>query len=112
MASAGEEDEVADLEDELLDRFGKLPSQVEALLETARIRNLLREYLIVSVDYYDGQIVFTFHADAEASLDKIIALVESNSERFRFTPDLKLFAKHSKGEGTGVLQEIREILGP
>jgi transcription-repair coupling factor (superfamily II helicase) len=112
MASAGEEDEVSDLEDELLDRFGKLPSQVEALLETARIRNLLREYLIVSVDYYDGQIVFTFHADAEASLDKIIALVESNSERFRFTPDLKLFAKHSKGEGTGVLQEIREILGP
>ena len=110
IASVLDDDDVRDIEEELLDRFGKLPQQVETLLEVARVKNLLREHFIVSVDFMDRQLVFTFHDDAEDSLDKILSIVSSNPKKFRFTPELKLFAKHSGDGSRDILQEIREIL--
>ena len=109
IASALDDEEVIDIEEEIMDRFGKLPPQVEALLEVARVKNILREALAVSVDVFDSQIVFTFHEDAEESLDKILAIVAADPDRFRFSPDLKLYASRGE-EDMDVLQEIKKIL--
>jgi transcription-repair coupling factor (superfamily II helicase) len=111
IASVVEDYEAVDIEEELLDRFGKLPQQVGTLLEVARVKNLLRRHLVVSVDFIDRQIVFTFHDDAEDSLDKILSIVSGDQKRFRFTPELKLFANYSGDSSRDILQEIRGILG-
>lgn len=108
LATVLEDDMVMDIKEELLDRFGKLPQQVETLFEIIRIKNFLRKHLIVSVDFFDSQIVFSFHEKAEDSLDKILSIVASDQARFRFTPDLRLFAE-SRGN-IDILQEIRDIL--
>jgi transcription-repair coupling factor (superfamily II helicase) len=104
------EDEIADLERELIDRFGALPRTVENLLEMTRIKSLLRRYLITSVEYGAGQIIFTFHREAEGSLDKILSLVSRDQKRFRFTPGLKLFARYQGETGEQIFSEIKNIL--
>ena len=104
------EDDIADLERELMDRYGALPLPVEHLLEVARIKSVLRRYLILAVDYANSQIVFSFHKEAEGSLEKILALVSRDKERFRFTPDLKLIARYRGAGGREILAEIKNIL--
>ena len=104
------EDEIADLERELIDRFGTLPRPVENLLEMARIKSLLRRYLVTSVEFGAGQIIFTFHREAEGSLDKILSLVARDKERFRFTPELRLFARYRGEPGEQIFAEIKNIL--
>ncbi|MCP4716933.1 MAG: transcription-repair coupling factor, partial [Deltaproteobacteria bacterium] len=111
MASITSDEEVEDMEAELNDRFGRLPEQVATLLEVARIKNLLRGFLVVSVDFAQRQLVFSFHEEAEQSLERILTLVASDQQRFRFTPDLKLFANVKGDGGEGLLQEIGEMLG-
>ncbi|MCP4717002.1 MAG: DEAD/DEAH box helicase, partial [Deltaproteobacteria bacterium] len=59
MASITSDEEVEDMEAELNDRFGRLPEQVATLLEVARIKNLLRGFLVVSVDFAQRQLVFS-----------------------------------------------------
>jgi len=109
IASVASDAEADDIELEISDRFGRLPLQVETLLDVARTKNVLREQLILSVDYADRQLVFTFHEDAEKSLDKILGIVAADPKRFRFTPDLKLSARCATPPGRELLQEIRKI---
>lgn len=109
IAAADSDDMVDDIEAEIADRFGRLPGQVEALLEVARIKNLLRQLLIISVDYVDRHLVFSFHEDAEASLDRILALVAADPRRFRFSPEHRLFAHCNSAEGKDILLEIKNI---
>ncbi|MEI6127231.1 MAG: transcription-repair coupling factor, partial [Pseudomonadota bacterium] len=110
IASAGSDIEVRNIEDEIDDRFGLLPAQVATLLEVARVKNLLRENLVVSVDFSDRHIVLSFHEDAEKSLEKILALVAADQKRYRFTPDLKLYAHYGGPGGRDILEAIQSIL--
>ncbi len=110
IASVTQDDETRDVEEELRDRFGKLPAEVENLLEIARLKNFLRGHLVVSVDFFKSQLVFAFHEEAEASLEKILSIVASDQHRFRFTPEGKLFAAYSYTDEQDILGEIRNIL--
>ena len=109
IASVATDADADDIELELADRFGSLPVQVELLLDVARTKNVLREQLVLSVDHADRQLVFTFHEDAEKSLEKILSIVAADTKRFRFTPDLKLYARCPLPPGRELLQEIRKI---
>jgi len=109
IAAADNDEAVDDIEAEFADRFGSVPAQVEALLEVARIKNLLRQMLIVSVDYVDRHLVFSFHEDAQASLDRILSLVAANPKRFRFSPEHRLFSQYNNIAGKDILLEIKNI---
>ena len=109
IASVMTDADADDIELELTDRFGHLPPQVETLLDVARTKNVLREQLILSVDFADRKLAFAFHEDAEKSLEKILGLVAADQKRFRFTPDLKLYARCPMPPGRELLQEIRRI---
>jgi transcription-repair coupling factor (superfamily II helicase) len=109
IASVTDDAEADDIELEISDRFGRPPLQVETLLDVARTKNVLREHLILSVDHADRQLVFTFHEDAEKSLDTILNIVAADPRRFRFTPDLKLHARCAAATGRELLQEIRKV---
>ncbi len=61
LATVLSDHEIADLERELADRYGVLPLPVEQLLHIARLKGVLRRYLITAVDYAGNQLVFSFH---------------------------------------------------
>jgi transcription-repair coupling factor (superfamily II helicase) len=108
IAVLGCDDEVAEIENELRDRYGILPPQTSLLLEVARLRSALRTLLITAVDYYQGHLVFSFHDDAAEQIDHIVRIVSSAPDRFAFTPDMKLRARVAPGADLPV--EARDVL--
>lgn len=58
LAAAGGISELDSIREELRDVFGQLPSEVERLLDIARIRILASKYRIKRIRFYDGELVF------------------------------------------------------
>ncbi len=108
FATAVSDEEVIDIEEELLDRFGQIPAQVENLIKIAGLKNVLRDNMIISVDCSKKEIILTFHENAEMQLDKILSIVSSDQARFRFTKDNRLIAVYDPD--CDIILEIKGIL--
>jgi len=108
FATAVSDEEVIDIEEELLDRFGQPPVQVENLIKIAGLKNVLRNNMIISVDCSKKEIILTFHEEAEMQLEKILAIVSSDQARFRFTKDNRLIAGYDRN--CDIILEIKGIL--
>jgi len=108
FASAVSDEEIIDIEEELLDRFGQLPEQVDNLVKIAGLKNILRDNMIIAADSSQKEIILTFHEAAETQLDKILAIVSSDPDRFRFTKDNRLIAGYD--HNCDIILEIKGIL--
>jgi transcription-repair coupling factor (superfamily II helicase) len=108
IASALTDEDSREIEDEMRDRYGVLPEQVELLLEVSRLKTVLRDLLITSVDCYKGCLVFSFHEDAFEQLDHIVKIVSADPGRFKFTPEHKLHV--GIVPDADLLAEVRVVL--
>jgi transcription-repair coupling factor (superfamily II helicase) len=108
FSTAVSDEEIIDIEEELLDRFGQIPVEVENLIKIAGLKNVLRENMIISVDFNKKEIVLAFHENAEKQLDKVLAIVSSDQKRFRFTKDNRLIAGFDRN--SDIILEIKRIL--
>ncbi|MCK5255212.1 MAG: transcription-repair coupling factor, partial [Deltaproteobacteria bacterium] len=102
--------EVEGIKEELNDRFGDIPQVVGNLLGIITFKNVLRQFLITSLDYNDSDIILAFHPKAKDSLKRILALIEGNPKRFRFSPELKLKIAYKKRDWKEVMDEVKKIL--
>ncbi len=102
--------EVEEIKEELNDRFGDIPQVVGNLLSIITFKNVLRQFLITSLDYNDSDIILAFHTKAKDSLERILLLIEGNPKRFRFSPELKLKIAYKKRDWKEVMDEVKKIL--
>lgn len=81
-------EEVADLEEEMIDRFGDLPDAVQSLLKVARIRIYGSEYRIDTIKQRGDDYEILFHAKESEQVDqKKLALCQQAFEnRIRLAP--------------------------
>jgi len=110
LATASNESELADLEEELRDRFGPLPPEASHLLILLNLKLLLRRLWIRRLDVLDGEFVLTFSEEPEIDLDKLTHLVASHSERLQFTPDHRLYFRGSSQDIVGAITELKKLL--
>ncbi len=99
MAGGMTESQIADVQSELRDRFGPIPCEVECLLLISNLKLVLRELMVVSMEYLNGTIILAFHQEAQQSLDKVLALLQNPQNKMRFTPDHKLHIPFPQGQG-------------
>ncbi len=71
-------DELIDIQEELIDRFGKLPQQAQALVETHRLRILAESLGIIKIDAHSESVTFQFKPNPPIDAGAIIALVQKN----------------------------------
>ncbi len=83
--------ELADMREELIDRFGPIPQEVENLLQTIEIKQLCYRANIAKVDAGTKGILIAFHNNKFAAADKLIELVARSFGVFKIRPDQKLF---------------------
>ena len=83
--------ELADMREELIDRFGAIPPEVENLLQTIEIKQLCYRANIAKVDAGAKGILLAFHNNKFAAADKLIDLVARSFGVFKIRPDQKLF---------------------
>jgi transcription-repair coupling factor (superfamily II helicase) len=87
LANCDAEDELIDLREELIDRFGKLPPQTQALIEIHRLRQLLRPWDILKLDASPTQIAIQFGKNAPIDPVKVIRLVQQDRHTRMSGPD-------------------------
>jgi transcription-repair coupling factor (superfamily II helicase) len=110
LASCMDDASVAEVQEELGDRFGSPPPTVSNLLSVITLKNFLRPFFITSINYNGTEITLTFHPQGEDSLEKILTLIENDPQRFRLSPDLKLSIAYTGGDWTDVVHEVRKLL--
>ncbi|MFZ2855360.1 MAG: transcription-repair coupling factor [Rhodocyclaceae bacterium] len=78
LANCNAAEELDDLQEELIDRFGELPVQGQSLLATHRVRLLAKPLGIVKLDATSEQIVVQFEANPPIEPIRIINLIQKD----------------------------------
>jgi len=84
------DEEVEGIQEELVDRFGKIPKEVDHLLEVIKVKILLTRMSIKKFEETPSQIVLTFDEATRVSPQKVVDFVHRREGKSRLTPDSKL----------------------
>ncbi len=85
ISSATTEEELDALRQEMVDRFGQYPAQVENLFCYARLRQETLALQVQSIEKKDSQVFFRFADQSKVSAEKLLKLVTRNKHA-RFSP--------------------------
>ncbi|MES2150506.1 MAG: transcription-repair coupling factor [Pseudomonadota bacterium] len=78
LANCGEPHKVDDMQEELIDRFGKLPDPVKALIETHRLRIAAKSVGIIKIDAHGEAASLQFMVNPPIDSMRIISLIQKN----------------------------------
>jgi transcription-repair coupling factor (superfamily II helicase) len=78
LANCESQDRIDGMQEELIDRFGKLPDAVKALIETHRLRIAARSVGIVKIDAHGEAASLQFMEQPPIDPIKIITLIQKN----------------------------------
>ena len=82
---------IADIKEELIDRFGQIPPEVGNLLATVEIKILCRQAGIDRIDAGAKGVLIGFRNNIFARPDKLIDMVASSFGAIKVRPDQRLF---------------------
>jgi transcription-repair coupling factor (superfamily II helicase) len=92
LATCDEEDEIFRLQEELVDRYGKLPDAARSLIETHRLRLAAERIGVKKIDASNEAVVITFVANPPLDGRRLIDLLQREKnmrmqgpERLRIT---------------------------
>jgi len=80
LANCEDDDAIRELQEELIDRFGELPSQAKCLLDTHRIRLLSANYGVMKLDARPDGLSVQFVPKPPIDPMKIITLIQKNRD--------------------------------
>lgn len=80
-----------DIREELIDRFGKLPEEVDNLLKTVEIKQLCRSANIEKIDAGAKGVLITLRNNTFARPDKLIDFISRQFGAVKIRPDQKIF---------------------
>ncbi|SIQ55045.1 transcription-repair coupling factor [Aromatoleum tolulyticum] len=109
LANCDADDELRSLQEELIDRFGELPPQTQALIESHRLRLLVKPYGVAKLDASDAQISVQFGPNPPIDPVKVIMLIQKDRNTKMSGPD-RLIRKASLPNLKQRVQGVRELL--
>jgi transcription-repair coupling factor (superfamily II helicase) len=94
LANCESQDEIDNLQEELIDRFGDMPEPAKSLIETHRLRVLAKTVGIVKIDAHTESAVLQFQPKPPIDGMRIIELIQKNRNIQLNGPDkLRITAK-------------------
>ncbi len=110
LTQAESEEDVLDVQNEVLDRFGKYPLATSYLFEIMKLRVLLKKLVVRQIDFDGRAVIISFHPRTPASPDTIIGMMRSEPKKFQFTPDYKLVCTLKDTSFEGILDMSKSVL--
>lgn len=95
--------------DEIIDRFGNIPSEVNNLLEITRIKQLAKRANIVKVLQKGNKIVFTLESK-KFNMDAVPKLVEQYKDRIKFSSGINPYITYNMKDGNDIIKETKQFL--
>jgi transcription-repair coupling factor (superfamily II helicase) len=114
LASARDDSEVDLIRDEILDRYGPMPSDAGNLLQVIRLKILARRLGIVAAGTEKGEIVLTVAPSAAIDPRRLVELLTAAGSQMRVTPDHKIYSpapSMAKADTATLFEATRELLG-
>ena len=111
IALAKTEEDIIDVIDEVTDRFGTMPKEIENLLDVARIKILCKEAGVFKISQKISNIVFYFDIDL-FNPEVINKLVEEYKDRIRFSQGVEPYVtlRIKSDSGKIILEEVKRFL--
>ncbi|MEW6429193.1 MAG: transcription-repair coupling factor [Thermodesulfobacteriota bacterium] len=107
IATLATPEAIADMREELRDRFGPLPPETESLLAVIDLKLALRELRIEKLESGAGNtLVFTFHPSTPVTPEILFAFMKRH--RCRLSPDSRLIVTHK--EETSPMAAAKNVL--
>ena len=109
LATADALDKIDTMLEEIVDRFGKLPPQAQALFDTHKLRVQSKPYGVIKIDAAPGIINITFRPNPPVEPLRIIELVQKNKQ-IKLAGNDKLRIERELPEEKDRAQMVRDIL--
>ena len=92
LAQASTDEDLEEARAEIVDRYGDVPDELEALFELMAVKVRLRALRIRGLDAGPGRLVFALGPDAALEPFELAKHVQRSGGALRLTPDMKLVA--------------------
>ena len=105
--------DIEDIIDEIIDRYGSMPKEVENLIEIARIKILARNASVIKVIQKEKSIILNLDKDDIKINEEIIKkLLERYGTRLRFSAGVEPYItlKINEKDENKVIEQIKELL--
>ena len=111
IALCKNEDDIQDVTDELIDRFGNIPVEVQKLLEISRIKQLAKENGVTKISSKNNGVLFTYDNDL-FDTNSVQAFIKLYGNRIRFSPGIKpmITLKIDSNDEDEILKEVKKFL--
>ena len=109
IALCKNEDDVMQIIDMLKDRYGKLPKEINNLLEVARIKNLAREKSVVKIMQKGNNIVYNL-IECEFNFNNLEKIMRVYRNRIKFSPGNRPYVTLKLVENVDILEQCKEFL--
>lgn len=111
IALCKNEEDIQNIIDEIIDRFGNMPTELENLIDIARIKYLAKQLHIEKIASRKRVIVFTFKRNNENEFD-IPKLVKEYGNKIKFSAGIKPMITLEIGTNNErkILNDVTEFL--
>ena len=105
------EEELQNVIDEVIDRYGKIPKELENLIEVARIKQLARKANILKVSQRESNVVFYFIKE-NVKPEMINILIKKYPMQIKFSSGIEPYVTLKIKENTDkdIIKKIKEFL--
>jgi transcription-repair coupling factor (superfamily II helicase) len=109
LSRAAAPSEIDEIEEEILDLYGKAPIEAAHLIQVMRIRLAMKEIRIVRLDYTGQDLVFTFDSETPVSPQALIVWAQQDS-RIRLLPSDRLAFRVGEADADSRINQCFELL--
>ncbi|MGH7887478.1 MAG: TRCF domain-containing protein, partial [Candidatus Binatia bacterium] len=102
--------ELAELKEEIKDRFGPYNGIVDNLFLVMNLRRVLKEFLVQQISVSDGRVFLLFHPESPVKVEKLLELIRKQKSRFRVSPDGRLSFTPKSQDWQPLMDEVAQLL--
>lgn len=103
-------DEIMDMKEELIDRFGLLPQEVENLLQTIEIKQLCYVANVAKIDAGAKGALISFYNNVFKNVDGLLDLAAKSFGLIKIRPDQKLFLEKDLSQYSVRIESIKKFI--
>ena len=108
IALCNNDNDIKNVEENIEDRFGKIPVEVFNLLEITKIKSACKNLGITKINQKQNNIVFNFNPDK--FIINIDEIINKYKNRVRFSPAREPYITYKLENPKNVLNEIKQFL--
>lgn len=110
IASIETQEEYEDMQNELTDRFGEIPTQVDNLMQIVLIKHAAHENFITEIKGDKREITMYMWPEAKIDVERIPILVREYRGKLKFVADENCFIYYPEDKSRDLIDIVRDVV--